>query len=91
MTRTKARKLLRKLRRWFSNGAVLHLLAELSVEEAIEARRRGNELLYQRLMLVEAGLLVAGYGLDAACPEHAGGPARAPKESHADNPRSNHG
>ena len=56
MTNIKARKHLRKLLGSFTNGAILHRLAELAVEEAIEARRKGNELLYQRLTLVEAGL-----------------------------------
>ena len=43
--------------------------AQRQVFEAIEAKRKGNELLYQRLSLVEAGLIIAGYGIDAANPE----------------------
>ena len=35
----------------------------------MEARRKGNDLLCQKLSLVEAGLIIAGYGVDAACPE----------------------
>jgi hypothetical protein len=69
MTNDRAKRHLRRLLNSFTNGAILHLLAELSVEEAIEAKRKGNELHYQRLMLVEAGLIVAGYGVDAACPK----------------------
>jgi hypothetical protein len=91
MTNTKARKYLRKLLRSFTNGAILHLLAELSVEEALEARRRGNELLYQRLTLVEAGLIVAGYGVDAACPDYTGCAIQASKGRHMNNGESNHG
>jgi hypothetical protein len=91
MTSTKARKYLRKLLCSFTNGAILHLLAELSVEEAIEARRKGNELLYQRLSLVEAGLIVAGYGVDAVCPDYKGGVVPALKERHLNNGERNHG
>ena len=69
MTNDRAKRHLRVVLRSFSTGGVLHFLAELSVEEALEARRKGNELHYQRLTLVEAGLIVAGYGVDAACPE----------------------
>ncbi len=69
MTEDKAKKRLASLLHSFTAGRLLHLLAQLFAEAAKEARQDKKELLYQRLVLVEAGLIVAGYGVDAACPE----------------------
>jgi hypothetical protein len=69
MTDDIAKKHLRKLLRAYTPGRILHLLAELSVEEAKSARQNGNDALYQQLTLVEAGLILVGYGLDVARPE----------------------
>jgi hypothetical protein len=69
MSDDEAKHKLRKLLRSYTTGRILHLLAQLSIERAKKERRNGNELLYQRLVLFEAGLIVAGYGADTACPE----------------------
>ena len=69
MSDEEAKQKLRKLLHSFTTGRILHLLAQLSIERAAKERQKGNELLYQRLALVEAGLIVAGYGADTACPE----------------------
>ncbi len=69
MTEHDAKKRLRKMLRSFTVGRILHILAQLHIEAAKEARRNGNELLYQKLALVEPTLIIVGYGVDAACPE----------------------
>ena len=69
MTEHDARKRLRKMLHSFTAGRILHMLAELQIEEAKDARRNGDELLHQKLALIEAGLIIVGYGVDVVCPE----------------------
>ncbi len=90
MTDNTAKKLLRRMLRSFTAGRVLHLLAHLHVEAAKEARQNGNELLYMQLALIEAGLIVAGYGVDAAWPDQEYAVLFAERKTQPNHTRRNH-
>jgi hypothetical protein len=69
MTEKQAKKQLQKMLQSFSQGSILHLLAELFREEAEEARRDGDVKLYRQCKLAESALIVVGMGLDAVSPQ----------------------
>jgi hypothetical protein len=68
MNESQAKRQLARMRRSFTSGSVLHLLAELHGEIAEEARQGDDASVYQRHKCVEQALVVMGMGIDAALP-----------------------
>ena len=68
MSERQAKGQLARMRRSFTSGSVLHLLAELHGEIAEEARQADDASAYQRHKSVEQALTVMGMGIDAALP-----------------------
>src|SRR5690348_9748650 len=62
MKEAAAKKHLRRMRRDFTAGSILHLLAGLLAEDAEEARLHNKSLAYEHYKSVEAALLVVGTG-----------------------------
>jgi len=68
MNESQAKRQLARMRRSFTSGSVLHLLAELHREIAEEAGQADDASAHQRHKLVEQALIVLGMGINAALP-----------------------
>ncbi len=68
MNENQAKRQLARIRRSFTSGSVLHLLAELHREIAEEAQQADDAATYHRHKSVEQALIVMGMGIDAAIP-----------------------
>lgn len=68
MKELQAKKILRKLLRDFTAGSILHLLADVYRENAVEASQCEDEMAFERCKSLEAALYVVGIGVDGACP-----------------------
>jgi hypothetical protein len=68
MNERQAKRQIAKMRRSFTSGSVLHLLADLHREIAEEARQADDAATYRQHKLVEQALIVMSMGIDAALP-----------------------
>lgn len=68
MKEATAKKHLGAIRRSFTTGTILHLLAELYREMADNARQQDDDQAVNQFQEVAAALFVVGLGIDAACP-----------------------
>lgn len=68
MSEEKAKQQLRRMLRTKTQGAILHLLAEVFREDAEEARQNNDLLAFDQAKHIEYALFVVGLGLDAASP-----------------------
>ncbi len=68
MNESQAKRQLAKMRRSFTSGSVLHLLADLHGEIAEEARQADDASTFRQHKSIEAALIVMGMGIDAALP-----------------------
>jgi hypothetical protein len=68
MTEQNAKRQLRRMLRSLTTGSLLHLLAELFRETAVQPRRRREEPDRDKVRDVASTLFVVGVGVDAVCP-----------------------
>ena len=66
MNESQAKRQLARMRRSFTSGSVLHLLADLHGEIAEEARQADDASTFRQHKSIEAALIVMGMGIDAA-------------------------
>jgi hypothetical protein len=68
MNESQAKHQLARMRRSFTSGSVLHLLAELHRDMAEAAQQADDASAYRQHKSVEQALIVMGMGIDAAIP-----------------------
>ncbi len=68
MNEKQAKRILRRLRRHYTLGSILHLLSDLHRLEAEQAKFAGNELAFDQHKVIGHTLLVVGLGVDAILP-----------------------
>lgn len=68
MTDEAAKRQLRRMLKQFTQGSILHLLAEAFEQDAKEAGEDGDENRQEQCRTVASALFVVGLGVDAACP-----------------------
>jgi hypothetical protein len=68
MNESQAKRHLARMRRSFTSGSVLHLLADLHREIAENARQADDVATYCKHKSVEQALILMGMGIDAALP-----------------------
>lgn len=69
MNQDKAKKALSKMLDSYTPGTILSFLAEIFQEEAEDARRASDEVIYKRMKRAESACIVFGCGLDSTLPQ----------------------
>lgn len=68
MTDVAAKRQLQRMLRSFTQGSILHLLADVFEEQATKASEVGDETRAEQCRTVAVTLFTVGLGIDAACP-----------------------
>ncbi len=68
MTDVVAKRQLQRMLWSFTQGSILHLLAEVFEQRAAKASDEGDETRAEQYRAVAATLFTVGLGIDAACP-----------------------